>query len=248
VGAAALIRRSAVLSLALAGMAASPARAAGAVLRPPAAPSHLTAQVLSPVEVELFWKDEAADATEVRVEVRTIDGVFEDVGAVSAHSAAAILQGLNPATRYAFRVRAGRLGVFSAYSNETEAVTRDAAVPCAADARTLCLKGGRFRFRVSWSGADGLPRSGFGAPFLAGDSGLFWFFEPDNLELVVKVLDACAVQAPGGGRYWVFAGPATNLQYVLTVTDTRTGSVRVYFHPRGAPPIAVTDTDAFSCL
>lgn len=238
----------ALLGLAFAGvLLAVPLAAKAAVPRPPNAPSHLTAQAVSPVEVLLSWKDEAADETEVRVEVRTIDGGFADVGAVGANATAAILQGLNPATRYVFRVRSGRLGIFSPYSNEAEAVTGDAAVPCTADAWTLCLKGSRFRVRVSWSGSDGLPHRAFGASFLAGDSGLFWFFEPDNLELLVKVVDACAPNGPAGGGYWVFAGPATTLQYVLTVTDTRTGRVRVYFHPRGAPPVAVTDTDAFPC-
>jgi hypothetical protein len=73
------------------------------------------------------------------------------------------------------------------------------------------------------------------------DSGLFWFVSPDNLEILVKVLDGCS----GNGRRWVFVGPATNSQYVLTVTDTLTGNVRVYFNPQGVSPRAVTDTEAF---
>ena len=209
----------------------------------PAAPTQLTAEVLSPVEVQLFWKDVATDETEYRVEVRTVDSAFADVGSVPANSISAIVQGLAPATRYVFRVRAGRQGVFSPYSNEVEAVTGDAALPCAADAATVCLKDRRFRVRVSWAAPDGRAGVALGTPFLAGDSGLFWFFAPDNLELLVKVIDACA----NNGRYWLFAGPATNLQYVLTVTDTRTGKVRVYFHPQGASPLAVTDTEAFDC-
>jgi len=55
------------------------------------------------------------------------------------------------------------------------------------------------------------------------------------------VLDGCA----DNGRRWVFVGPATNFQYVLTVTDMRTGRVRVYFNPQGVSPRAVTDTEAF---
>jgi len=37
---------------------------------------------------------------------------------------------------------------------------------------------------------------------------------------------------------------ATNVQFVLTVTDTRTGKVRVYLNPQGATA-AVNDADAF---
>jgi hypothetical protein len=78
-------------------------------------------------------------------------------------------------------------------------------------------------------------------PVSSASSGLLWFVSPDSLELLVKVLDGCA----GNGRYWVFVGPATNLQYLLTVTDTRTGQARVYFNPQGVSPRAVTDTYAF---
>ena len=56
------------------------------------------------------------------------------------------------------------------------------------------------------------------------------------------MLDGCA----DNGRHWIFTGPATNVQYLLTVTDTRTGQVRVYFNPQGVTPRAVTDTLAFA--
>lgn len=214
--------------------------AAGA---PPAAPSRLTATVLSPVEVELSWKDRARDETEYRVEVRTVNGVFEDVGAVPADSTAAIVQGLTPATGYLFRVRAGREGIFSAYSNEARIATDAVPGPCVSDAHTLCLRGGRFQVRVAWALAGGGSGLGSATPLPTGGSGLFWFFGPDNLELLVKVLDGCA----DNDRYWVFTGPATTLQYVLTVNDTRTGKVRVYFHPQGLASPALSDTEAFAC-
>ena len=54
---------------------------------PPAAPRRLAATVVSPTEVELSWRDRATDETEYRVEVRTVDGEFEDVGAVGACAA-----------------------------------------------------------------------------------------------------------------------------------------------------------------
>jgi len=208
---------------------------------PPAAPNRLAAKVVSATEVDLSWKDLATDETEVRVEVRTVDGDFEDVGAVRADSTLAIVQGLTPATGYVFRVRAGRAGIFSPYSNEARAATDAVPGPCVADASTLCLGGGRFAARVAWRAPDGSAGLGTVMPVDARDSGLFWFFKPDFLELVVKVVDGCAEN----GRYWVLAGPATNVQFVLTVTDTATEKVRVYFNPQGATPAAVNDANAF---
>jgi hypothetical protein len=208
---------------------------------PPAAPARLAAAILTPTEAELIWKDRAGDETEYRVEVRTVDGVFADVGAVPAGSSAALLQGLLPATAYVFRVRAGRAGVFSGYSNEAAATTSAVPGPCVADTRTLCL-GGRFRVRASWRTLDRRAGEASVLPVPSADSGLLWFVSPDHLEILVKVLDRCA----RNGRYWVFIGPATNAQSLLTVTDTRTGKVRVYFTPAGNSPQAVTDTAAFA--
>jgi len=207
---------------------------------PPAAPSRLAAVPLTPTAVKLTWKDRATGATEYRVEVRTLDGAFEDVGAVPAGSREAEVQGLQPATAYVFRIRAGRSGTFSEYSRDAAVTTFAVPGPCVADAQTLCL-GGRFRARAVWKAAGGQAGAASVLPVPSRDSGIFWFVSPDNLELLVKVLDGCA----DNGRHWIFTGPATNVQYLLTVTDTRTGQVRVYFNPQGVTPQAVTDTLAF---
>ena len=212
----------------------------GSDLPPPAGPRRLAAAVVSPTEVELSWQDRATDETEYRVEVRTVDGEFEDVGAVGAGSAIAYVQGLAPATGYVFRVRAGRLGIFSAYSNEARVVTGAVPGPCVADAETLCLAG-RFSARVAFKGLDGLSRPGTVMPTPSGGSGLFWLTTPESLELLVRVADGCAAN----GRFWLYTGPATSLGFVLTVTDTETGKVRVYFNPQGTQAAAVADLGAF---
>jgi hypothetical protein len=213
----------------------------GSDVPPPASPTRLSAQVLSPTEVQLTWKDRATDETEVRVEARTVDGEFEDLGAVRANSVVAIVQGLYPATGYFFRVRAGRTGAFSDYSNEVRVATDAVPGPCVAGAWTLCLGNGRFGVQAVWQTADGNAGPGWVTPVESRDSGLFWFFKPEYLELMVKVIDGCAAN----GRYWLFTGPSTNVQYVLTVTDTLTGKVRVYFNPQGVTAASVTDADAF---
>jgi subtilisin family serine protease len=107
-----------------------------------------------------------------------------------------------------------------------------AGVPgsCVADATTLCLNGGRFRVQVAWR-APALPDAGTGnAVARTADSGYFWFFSPNNVELVVKVVDGRVVN----GRFWFFSGALTDVEYSIVVTDTATGAVRTYFNPSGS--------------
>jgi membrane-associated phospholipid phosphatase len=113
---------------------------------------------------------------------------------------------------------------------------------CAADDTTLCLTGGRFKVQARWQTAQGASGAGHGAS-LGTDSGRFWFFDDDNTELTVKVLDAC----DGFDRFWVFASGLTNVETTLTVTDTQTGRVRQYFNPQGKAFAPVQDTSAFAC-
>ena len=111
------------------------------------------------------------------------------------------------------------------------------------DATVLFLHGGRFRVEVAWKDFDGNTGPGHAAPPAGDDSALFWFFGPANWELLVKVLDGCAVN----GRYWVFSAATTNVDYVLTVTDTLTGQAARYENPAGRTAPALTDTAAFDC-
>src|SRR6266542_2859294 len=113
------------------------------------------------------------------------------------------------------------------------------AVQCFSDGQTLCLNGHRFRASVVWRDPGGNTGSGQVLP-ITDNTGAFWFFDPTNLELVVKVLDGRSVN----GRFWVFYGALSNVEYTITVTDTLTGAVRTYFNPQGQLA-SVADTSAF---
>ena len=106
----------------------------------------------------------------------------------------------------------------------------------------LSFQGGRFQVHAAWKTTDGRTGNGNGVA-LTGDSGYFWFFDPVNVELIVKVLDACAVNQ----HFWVFSGGLTNVNTVLTVTDTRTGAVKTYTNPQSTPFKPIQDTGAFPC-
>jgi hypothetical protein len=104
---------------------------------------------------------------------------------------------------------------------------------------TLCLANDRFQVQVQWETPTG--QTGSGHPVaLSGDTGTFWFFQPDNVELVVKILDGRAVN----GHFWVFYGALSNVKYTLTVTETATGATRIYRNPQGRLA-SVADTSAF---
>lgn len=122
----------------------------------------------------------------------------------------------------------------------TRLTPREEAGACAPGPGTLCLTGGRFKVEATWQTADAHGTATGVA--LGSDSATFWFFDEDNTELTVKVLDAC----DAFDRYWVFASGLTNVEVLLRVTDTQTGHVRQYFNPRGRPFVPVQDTNAFA--
>lgn len=114
--------------------------------------------------------------------------------------------------------------------------------PCTPTATDLCFQDGRFRVTVDWITDIGGNGPGRVVPFQSDDSGLFYFFEPDNWEMLVKVLDAC----PVNDRFWVFASATTNVGWELVVEDTRSGESQTYVNPVGQPSRTVTDANAFA--
>ena len=116
----------------------------------------------------------------------------------------------------------------------------DTAIPpCAAD--RLCLQNGHFDIEVVAHTREG----DFAGTRVDGtaDSAVFSFFSANNWEMLVKVLDGCAINQ----KFWVFAASATDAGFTLTVTDRTTGAPKIYRNSLGNPAVAITDTAAFSC-
>jgi hypothetical protein len=112
--------------------------------------------------------------------------------------------------------------------------------PCTPDANSLCLNNGRFKVTAAYSSAQG---SGTGTAIPGtSDTGQFWFFSSQNVEMVVKVLNGCGFNQ----RYWVFAGGLTNVQVTMTVTDMANATVKTYTNPLNTAFQPIQDTAAFA--
>ncbi len=130
----------------------------------------------------------------------------------------------------------------------TEAPNKNAATgseTCTPSDTALCLQQGRYRVEATWTDADGATDSARVVQ-LTPDTGYFWFFDPDNVEVITKVLDACGSEFDS---FWVFAAGLTDVGVVLRVTDTVSGQVEEYENPLGTGFVPIQDTGTFqTCM
>ncbi len=113
----------------------------------------------------------------------------------------------------------------------------DTSDPCVANDQTLCLNGDRFALTMSFSlqtGSSGEAK----AVELTNDTGYFYYTNPSNVEVVIKVLDACSINE----RFWVFAGGLTNQNVSIKVRDSQAGKSRIYTNPASTPFEPLQDT------
>ncbi|HEX9667963.1 MAG TPA: Calx-beta domain-containing protein [Thermoanaerobaculia bacterium] len=209
----------------------------------PAAPSNLKARGVSTTAIDLTWKDNANNETQVLIERRPLQGgTFVQVGTAAANATAFTAGGLTPEAAYEFRVRAANSGGNSAYSNVADGSTdTEDTGPCLEGTNALCVTNERFKIEVDFAtGQSSGPATAVPVP-TAPASGLFYFFGADNIELLIKVLNACAFN-----RYWVFFAATTNVEFTVVVTDTQTSRTRFYFNPLNRPAPPIQDTDAFA--
>ena len=177
---------------------------------------------------QMVLDDEAPGRSVLRL--RTVDAPFS--GTFKPQNPLAAFKGEDPNGTWILRATdsfPGDTGHLRAVSLIISAAGCEAEA-CDAGGQALLLQGGRFKvdacFKDPSSGNAPRPAS----PARVSDqSGLFWFFSPENPELLVKVLDGTAFN----GRYWAFAGALSNLDYILKFTDTATGRVRLYHNSPG---------------
>jgi hypothetical protein len=128
------------------------------------------------------------------------------------------------------RIRVARIAVvFAALLAGAFAGGAAAQGPCQADDHTVCFLGNRVSASVQWTSAATEPLRPAHARLLGDDTGAFWFFTEDNLEVVVKVLDGGAIN----DSVWVFLAALSDLEFTVRVSDHATGTLREYRNPRG---------------
>lgn len=140
------------------------------------------------------------------------------------------------------RFTAERTKTFGRTERATAAPVVDATLACTGDSDTLCLNNSRFSAEITWRTPNGQTGRGQVQSIPQQDSGLFWFFNVDNLEMLVKVLNGCGVN----NRYWVFFSAGTNVNFDLTVRDTARNITRTYSNPQGTLAAPIADTSAFA--
>lgn len=89
---------------------------------------------------------------------------------------------------------------------------------------------------------DGVLGQAKAGVWASGQSGILWFFDPGNAEVLVKVLDGCA----HNGHRWVFIAPVTDLAFNLWITGPN-GSRWSHSNTQGVTASATSDTKAFPC-
>lgn len=130
------------------------------------------------------------------------------------------------------------VGFYADGWESTEGTIRFSALPpvtigsCAGledDLTAVCLRDGRFLFRVDWrSQYDGSEGVGTMRQ-LTDESAVATFFDEENVELVFKLLDGSGINR----HFWVFYGALSDVEYALSVTDRETGEFREYRNPPG---------------
>ncbi len=207
----------------------------------PASPSDLTAETIDQHSIELTWQDNSNDEAAFDIFERSINETeFTLIASVGSNMTSFVVEGLPPATYRAYRVASSNAAGRSSATSEAGAVTNGDVQTCVEDGQTLCLNEGRFQVTAEWTTAAGATGPG-GSVTLTKDTGAFWFFDRANVEMVVKLLDGCALNE----HFWVFAGGLTDTEVQLTVVDTETGMAGTWFNPEGTLLQPVQDNEAF---
>ncbi|MEM7586709.1 MAG: fibronectin type III domain-containing protein [Acidobacteriota bacterium] len=208
----------------------------------PKAPTNLRAAPLSSEAIRLSWQDNSDNESGFALEVMVAGDWVLITTELVADTDKAIVGGLPADSSFSFRVRAFNNFGESSPSNTARTATFATNADCTVSDSELCLLDGRFRVEVDYRNQyeGGIEGEAVAVPS-TNESGLFWFFGPENVELIVKLLDGRGFN----DHFWVFYGALSDLEYQITVTDTATGNAQIYHNPPGEI-CGLADTQAFT--
>ena len=112
---------------------------------------------------------------------------------------------------------------------------------CEPGGPTLTLRGG-YTVSMCYETYDGLVGDARDWGLGSTQSGLLYFFDRNNAEVLIKVLDGCGVN----GHRWVFVAPVTDLAFNLVV-ESPDGQRWTHGNRLGRTADAASDVTAFPC-
>ena len=199
----------------------------------PTAPGNLTGTSTGPTSVSLSWADRSDDETGFEVQLRQGRNRWSTKSTLPANSTAADITGLTPSGRYDFRVRSFNASGRSASNTVTIVLPSVEYTDCEPTEPLITFKHG---YTVSMC-VEYLER-GVG-PIVKEDakdyglesdeSGILYFFDRDNAEVLVKVLNTCS----HSDYIWVFVAPVTTLAFNLRIDEVATERFWEHRNPRG---------------
>jgi pseudomonalisin len=108
-------------------------------------------------------------------------------------------------------------------------VTSAGASSCVEDATTMCLVGGRYRVTSHWKNQyAGGAVSTLSKAKLTDFTGALWIADASTYEYLIRFNTAT-----NNGRIWIAIPTFTDVEFWISVTDTRTGQSLEYHSPAG---------------
>lgn len=199
----------------------------------PTAPGNLTGTSRGPTTVRLIWVDRSDDETGFEVQLRPVGGGWRTDSTVPANTTTADVTGLTPGGRYDFRVRSVRDRRRSSPSNTVTIVlpSTDYTDCELGDPLIEFDHGYTVSMCVEYRNGEGElvkePAKYFDLE--SDQSGILYFFDEDNAEVLVKVLDTCRIS----DYIWVYVAPVTTLAFNLRIDEVGTDRFWEHRNPRG---------------
>ncbi len=121
--------------------------------------------------------------------------------------------------------------VDGAYATTFPSISQFLTAPqtgCTPSATAMCLNNDRFKVEATYQTGGGQTGQGQVVK-LTGDTGYLWFFSSSNVEVVIKVLNACGING-----WWVFAGGLTDVRVTLIGDGHKDGQREAVHESAGA--------------